>query len=69
MASKKEIISELKQYSNNSGVIIKQQIAEYYGTKKPGTRVNRLVENLPAVEGKYYFVQDVAEELLRRSML
>lgn len=69
MASKKELIAELKEYSNNGGVMMKEQISNYLGTKKAGTRVNRLVENLPAFEGKYYFVQDVAEELLRRSVL
>ena len=61
MTDKQKVANELQKYNDRAGVITKSQIARFLGEKKPGARVNRLVENLDAYECRYYLVQDVAE--------
>lgn len=64
---KKELADEIRRYTRNgnAGVITKSEFARYLGLKKPTQRVNRILQDLVAHEGKYYDVADVAETYMR----
>ena len=66
MTDKQKIANELKKYNGRAGVITKSQIARFLGTNKAGARVQRLVADLDAYDGRYYLVPDVAEAFMRR---
>lgn len=66
MTDKQKVANELQKYNGRAGVITKSQIARFLGIKQAGSRVNRLVADLDAYDGRYYLVQDVAEAFVRR---
>lgn len=64
--NRKVLIDELKRYAGGGGVITKSQIARFYGLKHTTCKITDLVKDLNAINGKYYLVIEVAEEIRRR---
>ena len=65
--TKKSLKSELKTHTDGASVITKTQLARFFGFKKPTTRIDDIVSDLTAIDGKYYLISDIAEVLERRS--
>lgn len=74
MTRKQEVIRALKNHNGGADTLIKEQIAEFFGTLQSGNKkkrtnrgpVKRLTEGVPAFEGKYYLVSDIAEAYIRK---
>lgn len=60
---RKRIIQEMRTMFG-TGVITRKNLAKYFGTTEK--TVERYLAGLEAVDGKYYFIQDVADSLLER---
>ena len=61
---KTELINDLKQYTGG-GVITRKQLAGYMSKKDPHG-VDRYLFGLQRIDGKYYFIPDVADSLIGR---
>lgn len=62
---KQSLIRDMRSYCN-SGFITRQKLAEYMGLKNP-RHVDKYLNELERVNGKYYFIPDVATRLKERS--
>ena len=58
----KKIETDIKQFVGG-GFITRQQLARYMGRRDPHS-VDRYLVDLERVNGKYYFIPDVAETLI-----
>lgn len=61
-----EIINEFKKANGRQMFVTKRQIADALGVKQTRT-IGWVVEGLPVVNGKYYFLTDVKNAILRRT--
>lgn len=61
-----EIINGFKRINNRQMFVTKRQIADALGVKQTRT-IGWVVEGLPVVNGKYYFLTDVKNAILRRT--
>ncbi len=62
--NKSELVRDMKSYCG-SAFITKQKLAAYMGIKDPHG-VSRYLYDLERIDGKYYFIPDVAEVLKSR---
>ncbi|MEY8367592.1 hypothetical protein AALA24_02375 [Anaerovoracaceae bacterium 42-11] len=62
---KQSLVRDLKSYCNG-GFITRQKLAAYMGMKNP-RHVDGYLTGLERVNGKYYFIPDVAMRLIERS--
>lgn len=63
---KQEIINAMKKQVNGAEFITKQQLAGFMGIKDP-KNINQYIKGLEAVNGKYFFIPDIAKVLWQRS--
>lgn len=61
--NKAELVKDLKSYAN-SGFITRKKFADYMGVSD-AHNVDKYLSGLDRVNGKYYFIPDVAENLYR----
>ncbi len=61
-----EIINGFKRINNRQMFVTKRQIADALGVKQTRT-IGWVVEGLPVVNGKYYFLTDVKNAILRKT--
>lgn len=60
--TRQELIRDIKGFSG-SGLITRQQLANYIGKKDPHG-VDHFLHGLQRIENKYYFIPDVADALI-----
>ena len=60
-----EIINGFKRINGRQMFVTKRQIADALGLKQTRS-VNWVTDGLPVVNGKYYFLTDVKNAILRR---
>jgi hypothetical protein len=58
---KRELVSDMRRYCGGS-FITRKKLADYMGVKDP-KNIDKYIRGLERVEGKYYFVPDVASSL------
>lgn len=61
-----DIINEFKRINGRQMFVTKRQIADALGVKQTRT-IGWVVEGLPVVNGKYYFLTDVKNAILRKT--
>lgn len=61
-----DIINEFKKMNGRQMFVTKRQIADALGVKQTRT-IGWVVEGLPVVNGKYYFLTDVKNAILRKT--
>lgn len=57
----KTIEKDMKRFTGGASFITVQQLSKYLGKSRNTTQ--RLVEAVPAVEGRLYFIPDIAKTL------
>ena len=62
--TKKELVADMKQTVGGGGFITLSGIASYIGVKSHHS-VDKYVIGLDRINGKYYFIPDVADSMLR----
>lgn len=62
---KRDIIRSMERYAGG-GFITRQRLANYLGIADANRVKNRYLKDLDAVDGKYYFIPDVATVLMER---
>ena len=63
--NKRELEADMRRFvGNNGGFITISGIANYIGVKSHHS-VDKYVNGLERINGKYYFIPDVAESMLR----
>lgn len=61
---KHELVNAMKPYANGGAVITRQEVAHFLGVRNPA-HVDRYLYGLQRISGKYYFIPDVADALLK----
>lgn len=64
LMTKKELVADMKQTVGGGGFITLSGIANYIGVKSHHS-VDKYVIGLDRINGKYYFIPDVADSMLR----
>lgn len=64
---RRELINDMKTFAK-SGMITRQIFSEYMGVKNP-KNIDKYLRGLEKVEGKYYFIPDIATELKDRCVI
>ena len=59
--NKNELEKDLRHFAGGASFITVQQLSKYLGKSRNTTQ--RLVESVPAVEGRLYFIPDIAKSL------
>lgn len=62
--TKKELVADMKKSVNGSSFIIKSDLMKYLGVGSHHT-IEKYVNDLERINGRYYFIPDVAESMLR----
>lgn len=62
--TKTELNTDLRRHCNGSGFITRKQLADYFGRSEPRA-IDKYLEGLERVSGKYFFISDVSESILR----
>ncbi len=62
--NKQELVKDLKNYAGSS-FLTRQNFAKYMGIKNP-QNIDKYLRGLERVDGKYYFIPDIAEALKAR---
>lgn len=62
----KDIKRELSSAAGGAGMITKSQLLRYMGRSIHSRSSKTYLEGLEAVDGKYYFISDVAKRLYMR---
>ena len=62
----KDIKRELASAAGDAGMITKTQLLRYMGRSIHSKSAGRFLDGLEAVDGKYYFITDVAKVLYAR---
>lgn len=62
--TKKDLIADMKQTVGGGGFITLSGIAAYVGVKSHHS-VDKFVDGLERINNKYYFIPDVAEQMIR----
>lgn len=57
----KKVEKEMRTFVGGASFITVQQLIKYLGKSRNTTQ--RLIETVPAIEGRLYFIPDVAEAL------
>lgn len=60
---KQTVIRAIQNYNNGAGVILVSEFARFLGVGDHAAK--KKLNGLPAFEGKYYLVSDVADMLIR----
>lgn len=58
-----DLIADMKKFVGGGGFVTRKQTAEYMGLKDPHS-VDKHLNGLERVNGKYYFIPDVVDQLL-----
>lgn len=58
-----DLIADMKKFVGGGGFITRKLTAEYLGLKDPHS-VDRHLNGLERVNGKYFFIPDVVDELI-----
>lgn len=62
--TKAELSKDLKRHGGGAGFITRKQLADYFGVSEPRA-IDKYLQGLERVSGKYYFVEDVSAQILR----
>lgn len=63
--TKKELVADMRRFvGSDGGLITRSGIQQYVGVKSHHS-VDKYVHGLERINGKYYFIPDVAESMLR----
>lgn len=62
--NKSELIADLKRSCGGSGFITRNQVCLYFGNSCPKS-VDRYLHDLERVNAKYYFIPDVAGNIIK----
>lgn len=62
--TRKDLISDMKQTVGGSGFITISGIAKYIGVRSHHS-VDKYVDGLERINGKYYFIPDVADRMVQ----
>lgn len=62
--TKKELVADMKQSVNGSSFIIQADLMKYLGVGSHHT-VEKYLDGLERINGRYYFIPDIAESMLR----
>lgn len=62
----RDIKRELSSAAGGAGMITKSQLLRYMGRSIHSRSANSYLEGLEAVDGKYFFISDVAKRLYLR---
>lgn len=60
---KKDLVNSLKQYANGGAMITRGGIAHFLGLKNPAN-ADKYINGLQGISGKYYYIPDVADNML-----
>lgn len=60
--NRKELINDMQQFCG-SRLITRKKLADYFG-KKDAHGIDKYLYPLNAVDGRYYFIPDVADSIL-----
>lgn len=64
---KKKLIADMRSlFGDSTGFMTRRDLANYLNVKDIHN-VDRFIKGLEAVDGKYYFIQDVASVLIDRA--
>ena len=61
--TKAELITDMKRSCGDSGFITRTQLKCYFGNSCPKS-VDKYLQGLDRIDGKYYFVGDVAASIM-----
>lgn len=64
--NKQELVRKMEQASKAQGFITASQFARFMGCTNISKCKNKYLSNLERVDGKYYFIPDVAAVLMSR---
>lgn len=62
--TKAELNADLRRHAGGSGFITRKGVADYFGVVEPRA-IDKYLDGLERVSGKYYFIIDVAERILK----
>lgn len=62
--TKTELTADLRKFLGGSGFITRRQTADYFGVSEPRV-IDKYLHGLPRISDKYYFISDVAENILK----
>lgn len=62
--TKAELSADLRRHVGGSGFITRSQLANYYGVAEPRA-IDKYLEGLDRISKKYYFIGDVASNILK----
>ena len=63
---KSEVVQSLQKAAKSDGFITATRFAQFMGCTNISKCKDKYLSNLEKVEGKYYFIPDVAEALMSR---
>ena len=61
---KKDLVNDMRRYVSGGGFITKKELTEYLG-RKDQHYVEKFVNHLERIDGRLYFIPDVADSLLK----
>lgn len=62
--TKQEIKRALERVSESQGFVTATQFARFMGMKSPDYAEKRFLSGLECVDGKYYFISDIAAKIM-----
>lgn len=62
--TKKELSNDLRRHGGGSGFITRKKLADYFGVAEPRV-IDIYLDGLERVSGKYYFIDDVSENIMK----
>ena len=62
--TKTELTADLRRHCGGSGFITRKGTADYFGVSEPRA-IDKYLEGLPRVSDKYYFIGDLADNILK----
>lgn len=68
MMSRTDLAADMKRFCDGGGFITRKKLADYMGIKDPRA-VARYLHGLVAIDGRYYYIQDVANELIQKGTI
>lgn len=62
--TKRELVADMKSFVGGGGFITSSGIAKYIGVKSHHS-IDKYVNGLERINGRYYYIADVADSMLR----
>ncbi len=67
--TKQEVIRALEKVSDSQGFVTATQFAKFMGIKTSTYAEKRFLSDLECVDGKYYFIPDIATAIMKDKKL